>query len=160
VKVRVLVGASLSSVAVLAAAAAGAMTPAVAAATDSVVIATLLLVALVARLRPDEEVVSELAAAMALRPPAASAPLDFNRAQRLVGGALKGDELLHDRFILFLRSVVAQRLAVRHGIDLVRSPDAAAALLPRDLRQTLASDRPLTFSPQRLERLLSEVESL
>ncbi len=164
-KARLVSGAVLATVAVLAAAWRGALAATAAAAVDSVVIASLLLVALVARLRPREEVASAFETATRRSAPGATLPSDFSRAQRLVGGALGGDELLRDRLGPYLHSIVAQRLATRHGIDMARSPRAQELVSP-DLWELIATVRSPTaadarrLSTGRLECLLEEVEGI
>jgi hypothetical protein len=153
---RVIAGSTLATIALLVAAWRGAMTPVLAVSVGSVAVSGVLLAALVARLGLGEAVVSDLDAALRDEPSVASLPADLRRAQRLVGGALRGDELLHDRLAPYLRQIVAQRLAIHRAIGLADG----SSYVSRDLWELIGTDRPSRLSPERLERLLEEVERI
>jgi hypothetical protein len=164
-RTRLVVGSLLVTIAVLVAAATDTITPSTAAALDSAMIGSFFLGALLTRLRPGDASSSEFDRGLKRVAIPVSFPSDFIRARRLVGGALDGDENLRDRFVPYFRSIVAQRLATRHGIDLARSPKAAQ-FLSAELYQLIMSEpvpaetSSRRLSLERLEHFLAEVERI
>jgi hypothetical protein len=80
--------------------------------------------------------------ALRVRKPAASQPAELSRMERsLVLGSADADHA-HRRLLPLLRSAAAARIAVRHGFDLERRPEAARSLLGEDAWELLRPDRP------------------
>jgi len=94
-------------------------------------------------------------------------PAELDQAEReLVLGAASA-AYAHRRLLPHLRAVAAARLAVRHGVDLERRPETAAALLGDEAWELLRPDRPEPEDPNapgvplpRIEAFLARVESL
>jgi len=110
---------------------------------------------------------SRFEAALRGKPAATPVPVELLRMERELELGIAGAGNAHHRLLPLLRSAAAARLATRHGIELDRRPDAAAALLGEDAWELLRPDRPEPadrFDPgvprDRVTALIERVESL
>ncbi len=101
------------------------------------------------------------------RPPAPSQPVELLVMEHeLVLGSADADHA-HRRLLPLLRAAAGARLAIRHGFDLERRPEAARALLGEDVWELLRPDRPAPedrhgpgVSGERVAAVIERVESL
>jgi hypothetical protein len=68
-------------------------------------------------------------------------PLELERLERDVYLSVATAFYLHHRLLPLLREIAAERLIVRHGVDLARSPAAGAAILGEHLWSWLRPER-------------------
>jgi hypothetical protein len=69
-------------------------------------------------------------------------PAELQRLEREVHLSLAGEFHLHHRLRPLLREIAANRLLLRHGLDLDRRPEAVQRLLGEDAWSWLRPDRP------------------
>jgi hypothetical protein len=68
-------------------------------------------------------------------------PLELERLERDVYLSVGTAFYLHHRLLPLLREIAAERLIVRHGVDLARSPSVAAPILGEHLWSWLRPER-------------------
>jgi hypothetical protein len=76
------------------------------------------------------------------RPPRSTVPVELLRMERELEVGVASAAHAHRRLLPLLRAAAAARLATGHGVDLVRSPERAEALLGADVWELFRPDRP------------------
>ena len=91
-----------------------------------------------------------------LPPDSADDPLVTSLRKQIHGAVWSGSTQLHDTLV----ETIDERLLVHHQIQRTDDPAAATAVLTPRLRRLLASQRRREVTPNELQQILSDIESL
>jgi hypothetical protein len=94
-------------------------------------------------------------------------PMELRRMERELELGIANAEHAQRRLLPLLRAAAAAHLSARHGVDLLRRPEAARALLGEDAWELVRPDRPAPENRhgpgvprERIAALIERVESL